>query len=113
VLGGDTSPRLALAESFAKADPIGFRAALVALIEERQGAIDARRPDVVESDFLFWASSYVFVESLALLRIGELLGLSLEEDLPLCPRESRLPISMVEDADLFEEVAKVRRGRGV
>jgi hypothetical protein len=80
-------------------------------MEEREEALDKRRDKLVERDisvYAFWPRSFVSIEGLSLLRIGDLLGMAVEGDIPLCPEVARLGFTDRSYQDIFLEIELAR-----
>ncbi len=111
-LEGADSARLAVCKALRSRSADDFRSALTELLEQKQEALDKKRPLMTESgDFLFWPVSFVSTEGLALLRLAEMVGLQVEEEFPLCPEAARVPPTDKVYLDLFQEIDKLA-GRG-
>ncbi|MCC6418736.1 MAG: immunity 49 family protein [Gemmataceae bacterium] len=111
-LEGADSARLAVCKAVRSRGADDFRSALTELLEEKQAALDRKRPLITESGaFLFWPASFGSAEGLALLRVAELAGLRVEEEFPLCPEAARLPPTDKVYLDLFQEIDR-ELGRG-
>jgi hypothetical protein len=101
ILEGDSSPRLDYCRAVAERDQDSARQALQDLLDEKAARDDARRPNVVGSQFLFWPQSFVCIEGLAWFRLAELAGFSLPGTYPYCPPEARLPLATEPFTDIF------------
>ena len=66
---------------------------------------------MVESRLPFLAAQFCFRRGPALLRVADLVGVRVEEELPLCPEAARLPLTNKIYLDLFQEIDKLL-GRG-
>jgi hypothetical protein len=106
---GGASPHLDVSRALIARDAVAFRRALVTLLEAEAEQIKADRssPAVLERDILYWPKSRVSIDGLALLKIAELLGLSVPGELPLCPRPARLAWTGAGFHDLFEEIERM------
>jgi len=101
VLEGDQSPRWNICRAIADRDVELLDESLRELLDEKAARDDARRPNVVGSNFLFWPQSFISIEGLALLRLADLVGMPLKESFPLCPEEARLPELAQPGDDIF------------
>lgn len=118
VLEGGRSPRLDVCKALFARNDDALRAALTALMEQRDEEMIEARERNLERDpaaCVCWARSFVSIEGLALLRVAELAGMSpLEpgEELPLCPTLAMLPISDKDYLDMFTNIEnELARGR--
>jgi hypothetical protein len=117
-LEGGRSPRLDVCKALFTGDNDALRAALSALMEQRNEEMVEARERNLERDptaCVCWARSFVSIEGLALLRVAELAGMSpLEpgEELPLCPALAMLPLSDKDYLDMFTSIeTELARGR--
>jgi hypothetical protein len=109
-LEGAGAARLEICKAMLARSREEFRPALEELLQQHQDAADAKRALIVDSGFLFWPRSFVCVEGLALLKIAELVGMPIDEELPLCPEMSRLATTNPTFPDVFEEIEKALAG---
>jgi hypothetical protein len=105
---GDTAePRYRVSRALLERDERGFNEAVFSLLDRHRTRAEQRRPGIVSSelpDALFWLTSFVSIEGLALARLAEISGIAADDDLPLCPDVGRLPMTSIEPPDLFVEV---------
>jgi hypothetical protein len=108
-LEGGKSAHLDVAKALAARDRHAFSEALGSLLVAEERKIDEDRDSaaVHERDILFWPKSRVSIEGLALLQIGDLLGMRIDDELPLCPKIARLPWTDQPVRDLFEEIERI------
>lgn len=108
-LEGADSTRYEVCKALTTRDPATFASALEALIEEEKARIEADResPAVHEGDIVYWATSRISIEGLALLQFAALLGIRAERSFELCPPLARLPFTDQRFLDLFEEIARI------
>jgi len=89
-LDGLESPRLAVGQALASADPEAFAAAFEALLGEREAQIAAAIAGGEMDDPIVVAHRLVFVEGLALLRLATLRGVATADEYRMCPSLARL-----------------------
>lgn len=108
-LQGGESVHLDVARALCARDGGAFADALRALLAAEQKQIEGDRSSaaVHERNILFWPKSRISIEGLALLKVAELLGMPVPDDLPLCPALARLPWTDRPDRDLFEEIERL------
>jgi hypothetical protein len=109
-LEGGESPQFEAASALVARDVGAFSNALLALTEAEGRQIEKNRDSaaVHERDILFWPKSRVSIEGLALLKIANLAGLSIEGEFPLCPRLALSSGTERPHRDLFEEMETLR-----
>lgn len=103
--GGD-SMRLDVCKALLMKDKKKFIVALQHLLEEKQEKLGEERPLVMESRFLYWPSSFVCVEGLALLKVAELICIQIDDEFALCPSEARQPAKGNKYRDLFMDLER-------
>jgi hypothetical protein len=110
-LEGSASPRLDALRALSVRDRAAYLAAISGLLEQEKERIDEDRDsaDVQEGDLLYWPRSFISVEALALLQLGDLAGLGVARAadtaaLPRCPMIARVPVDTLVFADLLEEL---------
>jgi len=108
-LEGGESTRYEVCKALGARDAVAFADALDALIKEEQARIEVEREStaVHEGDIVFWATSRISIEGLALLQVAGLLGVRGEREFELCPSLARLPPTEQRFQDLFEEIATI------
>jgi hypothetical protein len=107
----DSDLRFAICTSLVDRNCEEFNAALFEFLEQKKNQFDEKRDTIITTEFpdsLFWIRNSVSIEGLALIRLGNLTGIAVEEHLPLCPELGRLPVESNEISDLFEEVDRER-----
>ncbi len=107
----NSDPRYAVCAALVGRNHQVFNAALFEFMEQKKDQLDEKRDTIVTTEFpdsLFWLRNSVSTEGLALIRLGNLTGITVEEHLPLCPEFGRLPVESKEIADLFKEVDRER-----
>ena len=111
-LEGGESLRLEVCKALISRETENFRTAINKLMEEKQDLLDEQRRRMLEpevSTYIFWPSSFVSVEGLALLKIAEIIGIEVEsQGFPLCPSIGRLSITDEDYADIFQEIERER-----
>ena len=110
---GEASPRSQALRALEARDRPGLLAALESLLDEEQARLDAARDSaaVHEGEPLHWPHSFVSIEGLALLQVGDLCGLQVRDagdtrELARCPPLARVPLDNYPFDDLLEEVAR-------
>lgn len=90
---GAANPRLEVTRSLYEGDRAGFEAAFADLLRDRelQIAADEERGQLETPEVI--AERQVFVEGLALLRLGALLGIETEGEYRYCPSIALLPVT--------------------
>ncbi|HYO56132.1 Imm49 family immunity protein [Archangium sp.] len=88
--GDDAAPRVRLCRALLKREPRVFDEALRELLEARASSFRNKVGSLGARDAHFETERHVFVEGLALLRLAELRGISVEEEYPLLPGLVRL-----------------------
>lgn len=109
-LEGGQSVHFDVARALVARDADAFIEALRSLLAQEAAQIEKERQSaaVRERDILFWPKSRASIEGLALLKVGELLGLATEGEFPLCPELARLPWSDQVYRDFFDEIERMR-----
>lgn len=106
-LEGGQAPRLDLCRALVARDAVDFEEALLRRLDQISQELDIERTTAaVQEDFDvgFWPRSFVSIEGLALLTVGELLGVHVKGDPPMCPRIARLPVQPNSYPDFFAEI---------
>jgi hypothetical protein len=109
-LDGGDSARLDACRALLARDAKRFLEALEARLEEIQAELDVERDSsAVQEDFDvgFWPRSFVCIEGLALLQIAGIVGVATPRDVPLCPKEARLPVRPNGYPDFFVEMERM------
>jgi hypothetical protein len=85
-----------------------FVAAMHVFLDEVKEKLEREHRSIAvqEGEPNYWPRSQVCVEGLALLKLAELLGLRVAEDLPLCPVFARLAFAPEHEVDLFIELER-------
>lgn len=109
--GPDADPRFTVCAALVDRNQQEFNVALFEFMEQKKDQFDEKRDTIITTEFpdsLFWLRNSVSTEGLALIRLGNLTGITVEEHIPLCPEFGRLPVESKEIADLFKEVDRER-----
>ena len=108
-LEGGKSPRLDVCKALIARNSLAFKDALIDRLNEIEAELDEEREFtyVLEGDLCYWPRSFVSVEGLALLRLGEAVGLPpIKGELPLCPSLARVPVTSRARRDFFRELTE-------
>lgn len=103
------SPRLALCQALHDRSLDDFRAALEKLLQLHADYYEAKRPTITEysAQAIFWPRSFVCIEALAWLFVGNRLGLPLADQFQFCPELARPDFAPIVVEDLFESLDQV------
>jgi hypothetical protein len=89
VLEGGSDVRLELARALVNKDQESFVSSFAGLLEDHEQKMrkiaDPRRDSVLAREYTFEPNRYVMVEGLAILKVAEVLGLTLETEYKFCP----------------------------
>lgn len=102
-LQGAPSPRLAVCRAFLARDGSAFDVAFNELLRAHENWIDVNTK-YRSFDPVFLMRSRLFVEGIALLRIAERLGFSVQAEYRFCPSIARGPVPASWPSDLFVEI---------
>jgi hypothetical protein len=91
----------------------GFSECFETLLQSIQNINDNRRQTVEDYNLVFWPRSFISVEGYALLRLAEIVGISVDGDFVLCPALGRLPSQSVPPMDIFAEIDRNIAGGGM
>ena len=96
---GDLAGRLDVLRGLILGDAATFRDGFRSALADHEGQVetDIYVPSIPVMDLA--PSRYVWVEGLAILRLGNRRGITMNEDLPLCPRMARLDLAVGRDRD--------------
>src|SRR5581483_2076951 len=103
-LDGSASIRLELCQAIQSASGPLFEDALARLADARVAEVKKERETANDDDAAFEPLASVFVEGLALVRLGAVLGLAPLRDYPLCPAIGWLQPASRRPDDLFAEI---------
>ena len=100
-LQGTKSLRLNVCKALLEENEEDFEDYFLALLNDWKQSIDYQKTSMTRDEVAFAGDQYIFVEGLALLRIAEHLGFTIQEEYDYCPKEARRVISISFDIKDF------------
>lgn len=104
----EKGPRVDAMKALFARDADAYRKALLDLMEKEQLQVDDDRTsnEVIEGDAAYWPNSHVSILGLAMLKLGELIGLTIPNPIPRCPPVARLDWTNFDYEDYFDLIAR-------
>lgn len=102
--------RLAVCKSFLLRDSDAFNEGFNDLLIQFDNEKEKRYPQLLDIADLS-ARKYIFVEGLALLRIAELLGFTIDSEYQYCPSIVRVKNEIPLIEDLFKDIEEIRKSK--
>ncbi|MFH0926007.1 MAG: Imm49 family immunity protein [bacterium] len=91
-LQGDASARLEVCKGFITRDQQAFDAAFYQLLDERTSQIELDQDTALGEEMTFQTERHIFIEGLAILKIAEKVGFTMQQEYLYCPAIARLPM---------------------